>query len=141
MSRRTVIAVGVLVSVVALWFWITSLPTAIDWTTCRRSMDDIRSIRMAIEYYKQDYGEYPVATHTRALQNAVEPKYIKEVPDKGLEYFSDGQSYAIFIRLGAEEGFSEGTCAYEFRDGQFVSWPAALKLTDAQLGKSNPTIE
>ena len=114
------------IAALALWFVRHQTLTGIDEAMCRRLAADARSVGTAVENYKTDFGNYPATMDIQDLARAVEPKYIRSLPDYGhLDYFSDGESYAVFVRWGQGDQVINN-CIFEFRDGEFLSWPEQM---------------
>ena len=114
-----------MVTVVAgLWLLQHQLLQSIDRSKCRRWGAEVRSVASAIEEYKTEFGHYPRTMTNRGLADAITPRFLRALPPE-LDYFSDGASYAIFHRWGLD-GPVMNTCMFEYRDGEFVSWPADI---------------
>jgi len=117
---------------------IPNLLNAIDRGKQKRSMSDIRSIGTAVESYAVDVNFYPYSANMAALENVVEPIYIKTMPLKdgwnnpliytpatGTGYTvgsggKDGGALTVVGVGGATTNFDD---AIIFIDGQFVQWP------------------
>lgn len=114
----------------------------------KRALSDMRTIATCVEAYATDENEYPQAVTISALASAVEPTYVRELPEKdpwGNDYVymvsSDGQHYRIICggadksidgtsRVIAELGPGIGDTENEsldddivYQDAMFVTWP------------------
>lgn len=104
-----------------------------------QTLNDIRSIAIAVESYSIDHDEYPVAKSIQDVVPALEPQYIRKLPmkdgwDRLLIFRSTRTKYLIRShgRDGLPDAASGGpqrdvNADVVFRDGQFVQWPAWLE--------------
>ena len=119
-------SIGCLLVVLAgLWFLANSLLAAKNRGFCKRSLANLRSIASAIEEYRSDHDIYPVGMTVEDLEISLKPEYYMRMPTVGVDYFSDGTTYALFSRWGYEGAFECG-CCLEMRDGRFEAWPDIL---------------
>ena len=115
---------------------IPNLLNAIDRGKQKRTMADLRSIGTAIESYSIDNNVYPVANAMAALQNSIEPLYIRTAPQKdgwSRPFVVDCTTTLYTVCSGGKDG---GNCTGDgagatttfndsitFSNGQFVQWP------------------
>jgi len=118
---------------------IPNLLNAIDRGKQKRTMADMRSVGTAIESYAVDTSKYPTATTLANLVLAIQPLYIKNMPQKDgwtndLVVDSKSAEYTIFstgkdgigntCTAGTTGLFNEEIC---FVNGQFARYPTGAQ--------------
>jgi type II secretion system protein G len=100
---------------------IPNLLNAIDRGKQKRTMADLRSIGTAVESYAVDNNVYPVAGDAATLTTAVQPIYIKSMPN------ADGWSNAFQV-----DAITTQYTIYSFgKDGSGTSCAAGVTNTFA----------
>ena len=108
-----------------MWFVLSELSDAIYSGLCKRQAADLRSIANALERYRTDHGTYPLGMTIEDAAAALEPQYQRIIPKDGIDYFSNGSTFALTATWGPD-GPSNCRCCFEMRNGEFVVWPAFM---------------
>jgi general secretion pathway protein G len=115
---------------------IPNLLNAIDRGKQKRTMADMRSIGTAVESYAIDCNIYPVGGDLAAVDQDLQPLYIKVLPtvdgwqNTMLYESADGSEYTVqaTAKHGVDDGYTGGATGLFsddifFVNGQFVQWP------------------
>lgn len=117
---------------------IPNLLNAIDRSKQKSTMGEMRSIATAIESYAIDITTFPTATTMAALITAIDPMFIRDLPDEdgwGYPFVVDSNGTAYTLGSQGKDGAGGlSTCsaapkcdalndAIIFSNGQFVQWP------------------
>src|SRR2546425_140948 len=118
MKRLSIILNIILVIGVFGWMGLARLLQAIDRSECHPHAANLATIAEILKTYHADNGRYPVGMGIDDLRRSVEPKYIKLMPSRFLQYHSDGVHYDLVFQDHREGEVDRcSLCQLQIRDG------------------------
>ena len=126
--RRYSIALNVLlISGLLVWLGFGWLTASVDRSKCPRNAAELKGIVNAIEQYREDHGNYPVAMNVAELQVAGRPAILVPLPTAmdnhqaiNADAFEDAGAGWVML----QEGFTAQALAARLE--AFLSAPIAL---------------
>ena len=110
---------GMLFSALGI-YGMSRLGDTIERGKCPAALSSILATANVVERHLESHGGYPAALTMDELAGIVDPDEARYLPERQVEYYSDGLSYVI-----VGHGWPAG-CQYVVRNGEFVLWPQHL---------------